>query len=157
MTNLDNILKSREITLLTKVCIIKAVVFPVVMKELNHKEGSVPKNWCFWTVVLEKTLESPLDSKKTKPVDSKGTQPWTFIGRANAEAEAPILWPPDVKSRFTGKDPDAGKVWGQEEKVVREDEMIGWQHQFNGHELGQSLGHSGGPGSLVCSSLWGYK
>ena len=83
---------------------------------MDHKEGWAPKNWCFWTVVLEKTLESPLDSKKAKPLNFKRTQPWIFIGRANAEAEAPILWPADVKSRFTGKDPDAGKVWGQVEK-----------------------------------------
>ena len=107
ITNLDSILKSRDITLPTKVHILKAGVFPgvvVQMWELNYKEGWAPKNWCFWTVVLEKTLESPLDSK-IKPVNRKGNQSWIFIGRTDAEAEAPILWPPDAKSRLIGKDP----------------------------------------------------
>ena len=95
------------------------------------------KSWCFWTMVLGKTLESPLDCKEIKPVNPKGNQPWIFIGRTDAEAEAPVLWPPDAKSRLIGKDHDAGKDWGQKEKRASEDEMAGWHHQFNGHELGQ--------------------
>ena len=117
ITNLDSRLKSRDITLPTKVHLVKAMVFPVVVYgcELYHKENWVPKNWCFWTVVLEKTLESPLDSKET-PVHPKGNQSWIFIGRTDAEAEAPILCPPDAKSWLIGKDPDAGRDWRQEEK-----------------------------------------
>ena len=138
MTNLDSILKARDITLQTKVHIVKAVVFPVVMywwhDELHHKEGWELKNWCFWTVVLEKTLQSPLDCKEIQLVNPKGNQSWIFIGRTDAEAEAPILWPPDAKSQHTGKDPDAGKDWGQEEKGTTEDEMVVWQHQLYGHE-----------------------
>ena len=95
------------------------------MWELDHKEGWTLKNWCFQIVVLEKTLETPLDSKEIKPVNSKGNQPWIFIGRTDAEAEYPMLWPPDIKSRLIGKDPDAGKDWGQEEQGMTEDEMIG--------------------------------
>ena len=109
MENLDSILKSRDITLPTKICRVKAVVFPVLwMWELDHKEGWVLKNWCFWTVVLEKTLENPWDSKEIKLVNPKRNQPWIFIGKTGAEAEAPILWPTDVKSRLIEKDPDAG-------------------------------------------------
>ena len=137
MTNLDSILKSRNITLPTKVHLVKAMVFPVVMLwmwELDYKERWALKNWCFWTVVLEKTLESPLDCQEIKPVSLKGNQPWIFIGRTDAEAEAPILWPPDVKSQLTGKDPDAGKDWRQEEKGMTEDEIVGWHHWLNGHE-----------------------
>ena len=93
------------------------------------------KNWCFWTVVLEKTLESPLDCKEIKPVHPKGNQSWIFIGRTDAEAEAPILWPPDVKNWLIGKDPEAGKDWRQEKKGKTEDEMVGWHHQLNGHEF----------------------
>ena len=114
MTNLDNILKSREITLPGKVHIDKAIIFSnscVWMWELDHREGWVLKSWCFWTVVLGKTLESPLDSKEIKPVNPKGNQPWLFIGGTDAEAKALILWPPDVKSWLVGKDPDAGKDW----------------------------------------------
>ena len=106
------------------------------MWEMDYKESWVPKNWWFWTVVLEKTLESPLNSKEIKPVDPKGNQPWIFIGRTDAEGEAPILWPPDVKNWLIGKDPDAGKDWSQEEKgTTTEDEMVGWHHQLNGHEF----------------------
>ena len=129
MTNLDNVLKSRDIILLTKVHIVKAMVFPSShrwMWELDYKEGWAPKNWCFQSMVLEKTLESALDSKEIKPVNPKGNQPWIFIGRNEAEAEAPILQPPNVKSLFTGKDPDAGKDWGQEKKEMTENEMVGW-------------------------------
>ena len=112
MNNLDSIFKSRDITLPTKVCLVKAMVFSSIhvwMWELDHKEGLAPKNWCVWTVLLEKTLESLLDSKEIKPVYPKGNQSWIFIGRTDAEAEVPILWPPDVKSQLIGKDPDAGK------------------------------------------------
>ena len=100
---------------------------------LDYKEGWALKNWCFLTVVLEKTSESPLDSKEIRPVNPKGNQPWIFIGRTDAEAEAPILWPPGVKSQLFGRDPDAGKDWRQEEKGMTEDEMVGWHHQLNGH------------------------
>ena len=136
MTNLDSILKSRDITLPTKVCLVKAVVFfsgHVWMLELDYKESWAPKNWCFWTVVLEKTPESPLDCKEIQPVHPKGDQSWVFIGRTDVEAETPILWPPDVKSWLIWKDPEAGKDWRQEEKGTTEDEMIGWHHWLNGH------------------------
>ena len=119
MTNLDSILKSRDITLPTKVHLVKAMVFPVVMYgfwELDNEESQAPKNWCFWTVVLEKTLESPLDCKEIQPVHPKGDQSWVFIGRAGAEAETPILWPPHANSWLIGKDLDAGRDWRQEEK-----------------------------------------
>ena len=105
---------------------------------------------------LEKTLESPLDSKAINPVNPKGNQPWIFIGRADVEAEAPILWPPDVKSQLTGKDPDAGKDWEQE-KDLTEDEMVGWHPRLNGHDFEQTLGDSEGQGSLACSIPWGCK
>ena len=108
----------------------------VWMWELDHKESWAPKNWCFWSVVLEKTLEIPLESKEIKPVNPKGNQPWIFIGKADAEAEALIFWPPDAKSQLTGKDPDPGKDWGQEEKGMAEDEMVGWNHWLNGHGFG---------------------
>ena len=109
------------------------------------------------TVVLEKISESPLDSKEIKPVNLKGNQPWMFIGRTDAEAEAPILWPPDTRSRFIGNDPDAGKDWRQKEKRVAEAEMVGWHHRFNGHELGQTSADSEGQGGLACCSPWGHK
>ena len=138
MTNLDSILKSRDITLPTKICLVKAMFFPVVtwMWELDCEESWAPKNWCFWTVVLEKTLESPLYYKEIQPVHPKGNQSWVFIGRTDVEAETPILWPPDAKSWLIGKDPDAGKDWGQEEKGTTEDEMAGWHHRLNGHGFG---------------------
>ena len=110
----------------------------VWMWELDHEKGWALKNWCFRTVVLEKTLESPLDSKEIKPVDPKGNQPWILIGRTDAEAEAPILWLPDVKSRLIGKDPDAEKDRGQEEKGKSEDEMVEWHHWLNGHKCEQA-------------------
>ena len=124
MTNLDSILKSRDITLPTKAHLVKAMVFfssHVWMWELDHKEGWVPRNWCLWIVVLEKTLESPLDCKDIKPVNPWQNQPWIFIGRTDAEAEAPIHWPPDMKNWLIWKDPDARKDWRQEEKQVTED------------------------------------
>ena len=104
--------------------------------ELDYKENWGPKNWCFWTVVLEKTLESPLDCKEIQPVHPKGNQSWIFIGKTDAEAETPILWLPDVKNQLAGKDPDARKDWRREEKGMAEDEMVGWHHQLNGHEFG---------------------
>ena len=126
------------------------------MWELNHKEGWALKNWCFPSVLLEKTLESPLDSKEIKPVNPRGYQHWIFTGRTHAESEAPILWPPNVKSRFTRKDPDARKDRGQEEMGATEDKMVGWHHWLNGHEFEQTLGDSEGQGSLPCCSLWGH-
>ena len=137
MTNLDSTFKSRDITLPTNVRIVKAMVFSnshVWMWELDHKEDWMPKNWGFWTVVLKKTLQSPLDSKEIQPLNRKGNLPWIFIGRTNAEPEAPILWAPDMKSPLIGKDPDAGKDWKQEESGVTEDEMVGWHHWLKGHE-----------------------
>ena len=107
----------------------------VWMLELDYKESWALKNWCFWTVVLEKILESPLDCKEIQPVNPKGNQSWIFIGRTDAEAETPILWPPDVKGWLTGKDPDAKKVWRQEEKGTAEDEVVGWYHWLNGREF----------------------
>ena len=105
----------------------------VQMWELDHKEGRVPRNWCLWTVVLEKTLESPLDYKEIQLVHPKGNQSWIFIGRTDAEAETPILWPPDAKSWLIWKDPDAGNDWRWEEKGMTEDEMVGWPHRLHGH------------------------
>ena len=136
MTNLGGVLKSRDITLSTKVCLVKAVVFPIVKYgwELDYKEGWAPKNWCLWTVVLEKTLESSLDCKEIQPVHRKGDQSWVFIGRTDVEAETRVLQPPDAKSWLIWKDPEARKDWGQEEKEVTEDEMVGWHHRLNGHE-----------------------
>ena len=107
----------------------------VWMWELDYKESWAPKNWCFWTVVLEKTLESPLDCKEVHPVHPKGDQSWVFIGRTDVEAETPILWPPNGKNWLLGKDPDAGKNWRQEKKGTTEDDMVGWHHQLNGHEF----------------------
>ena len=127
------------------------------MWELDYKENWVPKNWCFSTVVLEKTLEGLLDYKEIQPVHPKGNQLWIFIGRTHPKAEAPILWLPDVKNWLIGKDPDAGKDWGREEKGMTEDEMIGWHHWLNGHEFEQTPGDSEGQGSLVCCSPWGCK
>ena len=123
MTNLDSLLKNRNMTLPTKVHLVKAMVFPVVRYgwELDHKESWAQKNWCFWTVVLEKTLESPLYCKEIQAVHPKGGQSWVFIGRTDAEAETPVLWPPDAKNWLIWKYPDAGKDWGQEEKGITED------------------------------------
>ena len=129
----------------------------VWMWELDHKESLASKNCCFWTVVLEKTLESPLDCKEIQSVNSKGNQTWIFIGRTDAEAEVPILWPPDAKNWLIGKDLDAGKDGRQEEKGMTEDEMVGWHHWLNGHEFEQALGVGDGWGSLACYSPWGHK
>ena len=129
----------------------------VWMWELDYKESWAPKNWCFWTVVLEKTLESPLDCKEIQPVHPKGGQSWVFIGRTDVEAETPVLWPPDAKSWLIGKDPDLGKDWGQDKKGTTEDEMVGWHHQLNGHGFGWTPGVGDGQGGLACCSLWGHE
>ena len=123
----------------------------------KNKDSWALKNWCFWTVVLEKILESPLDFREIHPVHHKGDQSWLFIGKTDVEAETPTLWPPDAKSWLICKDPDVGKNWGQEEKGVTEDKMVGWHHQLNGPESEQIQGHSEGQGSLVCCSPWGRK
>ena len=133
---IDSILKSRDITLSTKVHLVKAMV---------------------WTVVLEKTLESPLNCKEIQPVHPKGDQSWVFIGRTDAEAETAILWPPDTKSWVIWKVSDAGKDWGQEEKGTTEDEMVEWHHWLNGHGFGWTLGVGDGQGGLACCSSWGHK
>ena len=141
MTNLDSIFKSRDITLPIKVHLAKAMVFPAVMyrceswtvKKAEHQKIDDFELWCFWTVVLEKTLEGPLDCKEIQPVHSEGDQPWAFFGRNDAKAETPVLWPPHVKSWLIGKDSDAGRDWGQEEKGMIEDERAGWHHRLDGH------------------------
>ena len=128
---LDSVLKSKAITLPKKGPYSQSYGFSsghVWMWEMDHKEGWAPKNWCFWILVLEKTLESPLDCKEINSVNPKGNQHWILIGRTDTEAETPILWPPDAKSRLIGKDPDAGTDWGQEEKGATEDGMVGWHH-----------------------------
>ena len=147
-------LKSRGIILPIKVHIVKQWSSPVVTWELNHKEGWLLKNWCLWIVGLEKTLESPLDSKDIKLVNLKGNQPWTLVGRTDAEAETPVFWSSDVNNWLIGKVPDAGKDWGQKEKRVSEDGMTGWHHQNNGHELEQALGDGEGQRGLACCSPW---
>ena len=144
---------------MTQVCMGKAVGFSVVRLgcELVPKEAWRPKNWCFQIVVLEKTLESPLDNKDIKPVNPKGKRPWIFTGRSDARTEAPVLWPPDVKSWLLGKRPDAGKDWRQEEKGSTEDEMVGWHHQLDGHEFEKTPGDTGGQRGLACCSSWGHE
>ena len=127
------------------------------MWELDYKESWVPKNWCFWTVVLEKTLESPLDCKEIQPLHPKGDQSWVFIGRTDAEAKTPILWPLDAKNWLIWKDPDAGKDWRQEEKGATEDEMVGWYHQLYGYGFGWTPGVGDGQGSLASCDSWGCK
>ena len=129
----------------------------VWMWELDYKESWAPKNWCFWTVELEKTLESPLDCKEIQPVHLKGNQSWLFIGRTDAEAETPVLWPPDVKNWLIWKDPDAGKDWRQEEKGMTEDEMVGWHHRLNGHGFWWTPGVDDRQGGLACCIPWGCK
>ena len=125
--------------------------------ELDHEENWAPKNWCFWTVVLEKTLEGPLDYKEIQPVHPKGNQFWMFIGRTDVDAETPILWPPDVRNWLIWKDPDAGKDQRREEKATTEDEMAGWHHGLNGRESEWTPGDGDGQGGLVCCNSWGHK
>ena len=134
-----------------------SMVFPVVMYgcESWTMRRLSAKNGCFWTVVLEESFKSPLDCKKIKPVNPKGNEPWIFVGRT--EAEAALLWPPDVKSQLIRKDPDAGKEWRKEEKGMTEDEMVGWHHRLNGHEFDQAPGDGEGQGGLACCSLQGCK
>ena len=157
MTNLDSVLESRDITLRTKVGKVKAMVFPVVMygcESWTTKKHWALNSWCFWTVVLKKALESPLDCKEIIPVNPKGNQSWIFTGRTDTEAETAIFWPPDVKSWLIGKDPDAGKHLGQEERGAIEDQMVGWHHWLNGHEFKETPRDTEGQGSLVCCSPW---
>ena len=158
VTKLDSILKSRDITLLTKVHLVKAVVFPVVVCRCESWtiKKAEPRR-CFQTVVLEKTLESPLDSKEIKPVNPKGKQPWIFIRGTDAEAEAPILWPSEEKSRFIEKTLMLEKIEGRRRRGATENEIVGWHHWLNGHEFEQTPGQSEGQGSLVCCSPWGSR
>ena len=127
------------------------------MWELDYKESWALKNWCSLTVVLEKTLGSPLDCKEIQTVHPKGDQSWLFIGRTDDEAETPILWPPDGESWLIWKDPDAGKDWGQEEKETIEDEVVGWHHRLNGHGFGWTPGVGDGQGGLACCDSWGRR
>ena len=158
ISNLNSILKSRDITI--KGPSSQSYGFSsslVWMWELDYKESWAPKNCCIWTVVLEKTLESPLNSKEIQPVCPEGNQSWIVIGRTAAEAETPILWPPDVKNWLTGKDPDAGRDWRQEEKGTTEDEMIGWHHWLDGRGFGWTPRVGGGQGGLTCCGSWSHK
>ena len=123
----------------------------------DYKESWAQKNWCFWTVVLEKTLESPLDCKENQPVHPKGDQSWVFIGRTDVEAETPVFWPPDVKNWFIWKDPDAGRDWGQEEKGTTEDEMAGWHHWLDRRESEWTPAVGDRQGGLACCGSWGRK
>ena len=160
MTNLDSILKSRDITLSTKVHLVKAMVFPVVMygcESWTVKKAERQKNWCFWTVVVEKTLESPLDCKEIQPVHSEGDQPWVFCERNDAKVEAPVLWPPHAKSWLLGKNSVAGRDQGQEEKGTTEDEMAGWHHRLDGCEFEWTPGDGDGQGGLACCDSWGRE
>ena len=158
MAKLDSILKSRDISLPTNIHIPKVMVFPLVMNgcESWTIKKAEQKNWFFWIVVLEKTLESPLDNKEIQPVHPKGNHFWIFIGRTDAEAEAPIHWLPDVKS-WLRKNPDSGKDWRWEEKGTTEDEMVGWHHRLDGHELEFTLAAGDGQESLACCSPWDHK
>ena len=159
MINLDCVLKSRH-DFANKGPSSQSYGFSsshVCIWELDHKECWALKNRCFWAVVLQKTLERPLDRKEIKPVYPKGNKSWIFIIRIDAEAEVPVLWPPDAKSRLIGKDPDAGKDWRQDRKGMTEDEMVGWHHWLNGHEFDLAPGDGEGQGSLACYSPWGHK
>ena len=158
MANLDSVLKSRDITLLTKVCIVKTMVFPIVMYGCESYTIKKPECWRIDTSELWcwRRLESSLDSKDIKPVNCKGNQAWIIIGSIDDEAETAKIWPPHAKSWLIGKDPDSGKDWRQK-KGMTEDEMVGWHHWHNGHEFEQTLGDSEGQGSLVCFSPWGLQ
>ena len=160
MINLDSILKSRDITLSTKVRLVKAMVFPVVMfgcESWTIKKAEHRRIDAFELLVLEKTLESPLDCKEIQPVHSKGDQSWVFIGRTDAKAETPIFWPPDAQKWLIWKDPDAGKDWGQKEKGKTEEQMAGWHHRLSWHGFGWTLGVDDGQGGLACCSSWGLR
>ena len=157
MTNLDSILKSRDITLTKKVRLVGFSSGHVWMWELDCEESWVLKNWCFWSVVLEKTLESPLDCKEIQPAHSEGDQSWDFFGGNDPEAETPVLRPPHVKSWLIGKDSDAGRDWGQEEKGMTEDAMSGWHHWLDGCESEWTPGVGDGQEGLVCCDSWGGK
>ena len=158
MTNFSSVLKAEK-SLPTKVHVVKAMVFPVVLygceswtiKKAEHQRIDAFELWCW------RRIESPLDGKVIKPVHPKGSQSWIFIGRTDAEAEDPILWPPDGKNWLIGRDPDAGKDWGQEENGATEDQVVRRHHQFNGHELGQTLKDTDWQESLVCYNPWGHK
>ena len=157
MTNLDSILKSRH-HFANKGPSSQGYGLSsghVWIRELDCEESWAPKNWCFWTVVLEKTLESPLDCKEIQPVHSKDLS-WVFFGRTDAKTETPILWPPHAKSWFFGKDSDAEREWGQE-KGMTEDEMAGWHHLLDGHEFEWTPGVDDGQGGLECCNSWGHK
>ena len=160
MTNLDSIFEKQRHYFANKGLSSQGYGFSsghVWMWELDCEESWALKNWCFWTVVLKKTLESPLDCKEIQPVRPKGDQSWVFIGRPDAEAETPILWPHHAKSWLIGKDPDAGRDWGQEEKGTTENELVGWHQRLNGHKFEQTPRDSEGQESLTCSSPWGHK
>ena len=160
VTNLDSILKSRDITLPTKVCLVKAIVFPVLMygckswtiKKAERQRIDVFELWCW-----RRLLRVPWDSKEIQPAHPKGNQSWIFTGRTDTEAETPILWPPDVKNWLIWKDPDAGKDWRWEEKGMTEDEMVEWHHWLNGHEFEQALGVGDRQRGLGCCSPWGQS
>ena len=136
---------------------VRSLLILRIFSLLDCEESWAPKNWCFWTVVLEKTLESPLDCKEIQPVHSEGDQPWDFFGRNDAKAETAVLWPPHAKSWLIGKDSDAGRDWGQEEKGTTKDEMAGWHHWLDGHESEWTPGDGDGQGSLGCCDSWGHK
>ena len=160
MSKLDRILKSRDIILLTKVHLVKTMVFPVVMygceswiiKKAERQRIDAFELWCW-----RRLFESPLDCKEIKPVHPKGNQSWVFIRRTDAEAEAAVLWPLDVKNQLIGKDSDARKDWKQEGKGTTEDETVGWHHRLNGHEFEKTAGVADGQGSLACFSPWGHR
>ena len=160
MTYLDSILKNKRHYFANKGPSSQCYVFSnshVWIWELDFRESWAPKNWCFWAVLLEKTLESSLDCKEIQPVHPKGNQFWIFIGRTDAEAETPILWPPDVKNWLIGKDPDAGKDWRREEKGMTEDKMVGWHCCLDGHELEYTPGAGDLQGGLMCCTPWGCR
>ena len=156
MSNLDSILKSRDITLPKKVCLVKAMVFPVVL--YGCESWTVKKAQCWRIDAFELWCwKRPLDCKEIQPVDSEGDQSWVFFGRTDAKAETPILWPHQTKSWIIAKDPDSGRDWGREEKGTTEDKMAGWHHRLNGHEFEWSLGVGDGQGGLACCGPWGHE
>ena len=159
MTNLDSVEKQRHYSA-DKGLSSRGYGLPsghIQLWELDRKEGRTPKNWCLWTVVLEKTPQSPLDSKELKPVNLKRDQPWICTERTDAEAEAPVFWSFDVNRQLIGKVPDAGKDWGQKEERVSEGEIAGWHHWGNEHELRQTPGDGEGQGGLACCSPWSRR